>query len=149
MESLLPYSKGIKFKKEDGTAYLFCTVRKTWIVVTPEEVVRQSAINYLSFIGYSRSLISVERTITFNKMSKRYDIAVFDKNVNPLLLVECKKPDFKLNQASIDQASLYNQVLRCKCIWITNGHQHLIYQLDLDRQTIQNVNSLPLPENKT
>jgi len=113
-------------------------------MITPEEVVRQAAILYLKSIGYSLNHISVERQIKVVAVYKRYDIVTWDKNGQPLILVECKAPSASLNQTSIDQAGIYNLALRGTYIWLTNGHDNRVFYVDAQKKQYQEIDSLPL-----
>jgi hypothetical protein len=114
-----------KLKKAEGKVWIFDVIRKKYIVLTPEEWVRQHFINYLiSDLKYPRALIKVEGGLKFNQLSKRSDIVVFDREGSPWMVVECKSPTVALSQESLMQASAYNASLRSKYITITNGLSH-------------------------
>ena len=145
MIDLSSYLKSIQFRKRNSVVEIFCIIRKKWLINTPEEVVRQTALSHLVYLGYGSGLISVEKTLTFNTMQRRYDIAVFNKGGSPTLIVECKEPKTPITQKVLEQISIYNLVTQCEHIWITNGHNHLIYQINVEDKTYQKVDSLPLP----
>jgi hypothetical protein len=112
-------------KKAEGKVWIFDVIRKKFIVLTPEEWVRQHFINYLvTDLKYPRSLIKVEGGLKFNQLSKRSDVVVFDREGKPWMVVECKSPTVALSQESLVQASTYNASLRAKYITITNGLSH-------------------------
>ena len=134
----LKYRSDIQRKKQ-----VWCVIRKKWLIITPEELVRQAAILYLNSKGYPLARISVERQINIHNLVKRYDIAVADRQGSILILVECKSPDVPIHQSSLDQVSLYNQHLLADILWITNGHQHRIYQIDRKKNTVEILTNLP------
>lgn len=102
-------------------------VRKKYVAFTPEENVRQHVIHALHHVlGYPLELLQVEGAITLNGMTRRCDIVVYNKQVNPIMIVECKKPDVPINQKVLDQACRYNMVLQVPYIFLTNGVQHLV-----------------------
>ncbi len=110
-----------KIKKENTKEYIFDEVRKKWILLTPEEWVRQNFLQYLiQNHKFSPSLIAVEKEIAFGELKKRFDIVVF-KNDTPWLLVECKEPDTTLSPAVLQQALRYHSILNVSYIIITNG----------------------------
>ena len=145
MISLESHLSQLRTRKKEGKTQIFCLIRKKWLIITPEEVVRQAAILHLVKIGYSPNLISVEKGITVHKMNRRYDIVVFKRNGEALILVECKQPGQALVQDAADQASLYNTYLGGKYIWITNGYDHRIFEINHLKKSVGPVHSLPLP----
>ena len=136
--NLKQYQSKIKFKTEEGHKKLWDIVRKKWIYVTPEEVVRQCALHYIiEDKNYSKHLIAVEKTITYYKVKKRFDIVVFDKKLEPLILVECKSPEVSLDQKSLYQIQTYDHIVNGHHLWLTNGHQNIILaKSDIDENII-------------
>lgn len=104
---------------------IFDPIRKKFIPLTPEEWVRQHAIQHLLHkFGLSPSLLSIERQLNYKGMKKRFDIAASSPS-NPLFcLVECKSPDVAISKETLIQAAVYNKVLNCKWLWLTNGLEH-------------------------
>ena len=112
-------------RKNDGKYEIFDVIRKKYVALTPEEWVRQHFVHFLiKDLGYPRSLVSVESGTRYHQLKKRTDIVVYDRNMAPLLLAECKSFKLKLNQSGMDQASLYNRSLQAKYLVVTNGLQH-------------------------
>ncbi|HRN37415.1 MAG TPA: type I restriction enzyme HsdR N-terminal domain-containing protein [Flavobacteriales bacterium] len=88
-------------------------MRRVWVVLTPEEWVRQHVLNYLvKEAGCPVSLIAVERKLVMNGMTRRADLVVHDRRGRPVLLVECKAPEVKVGQSAFEQAARYNTVFR-------------------------------------
>ncbi|MGC8749273.1 type I restriction enzyme HsdR N-terminal domain-containing protein [Hydrotalea sp.] len=109
-------------KKEDKT-FIFDAYRKRWILLTPEEWVRQNFLNYLVHQkNYPASLIAVEQQIHLNDKKKRFDIAVYKNNL-PWMLVECKEMEVKLSTQTIDQILSYQQNLKTQFLVLTNGNE--------------------------
>jgi len=123
-----------KLKQADGGKVLiFDIIRKKYVQLTPEEWVRQNFIYYLvNFLDYPKSLIKVESGLKYNRLLKRSDILVFNRDVEPLLLVECKSSDLKITQDVVDQAAVYNRSLKAKYLLVTNGIQHLCWKISDD-----------------
>jgi hypothetical protein len=114
-----------KLKSQENRNYVFDIIRKKYVMLTPEEWVRQHLLHYLiEEAGYPASLIAVERGLQMNGLQKRFDILVFDKQAKPLLLVECKAPDLLLTKDTFLQAAVYNSQFNCPHILITNGIAH-------------------------
>lgn len=114
-----------KIIKEEGRNKIFDPIRKKYIVLTPEEWVRQHFIHFISTsLLYPKSLIKVESGLQVNSLNKRSDILVFDRMGKPWMLIECKAPDLKLSQKAFNQAAVYNMTVGAKYIAVTNGMMH-------------------------
>ncbi len=116
-------------KNEDGLLHkevVFCIVRKQWVALTPEELVRQYFVHYLvNHLATPVTLISIEQSFQFNNgKCQRADIVTYDSKGNPMMLVECKSPSVKLSKTTFMQASRYNAVIKANYIVITNGITH-------------------------
>ena len=111
-----------RIKKEEGKESIFDKLRKKWIILTPEEWVRQNFIKYLVGIKkYPSSLIATEKELKLGELKKRFDILVYDKNHMPWLMVECKSMEIKLDEAVLQQVLRYNISIPVKFLVITNG----------------------------
>lgn len=101
---------------------IFDTIRKKWIVLTPEEWVRQ---NFIAFLikekNYPPSLLSVEKEIKQADFQNRYDLVVY-KNEKPWLIVECKEPGTSLTPTTIQQIIGYNQKVNAAYLVLVNGN---------------------------
>lgn len=132
-------------KKQEGKTLILCLIRKKFIVLTPEEWVRQNTLAYLiEQIHCPASLVSVERKITINKITKRYDIVVFYPSSKVFLSVECKAPNVVIDQSTFDQIARYNSVLNASFLMVTNGINHFFCQIDYQNQRYNFMESLPL-----
>lgn len=122
-----------KTKREENTNYVFDIIRKKYVVLTPEEWVRQHLIHYLvDEKNYPQSLLAVERGLELNGLRKRFDLLAFNKNGQPQLLVECKSPDIELSKAVFEQIALYNAKFKVTLLLVTNGLQHITVQYEPD-----------------
>lgn len=122
-------------KMEDNIAYLKDPIRKKWIQLTPEEFVRQLTLEYLMQLPLlSKRLISVEKQIKVNGLTKRFDILLYNDQAEPMLLVECKAPEVKLTDETFRQISFYNLELRVPYLLITNGKDTYFCKVDLDKK---------------
>ncbi len=130
-----------KVKQVDGKAMIFDIIRKKYVQLTPEEWVRQNFIYYLvNFLDYPKSLIKVESGLKYNRLLKRSDILIFNRDVEPLLLVECKSSELKITQDVIDQAAVYNKSLNARYLLVTNGMQHLCWKIsDNGNQLLEEI----------
>jgi hypothetical protein len=112
-----------RIKRQDGKQYVFDSIRKTWLLLTGEEWVRQNFVNYLiTGLNYPSTVIALEKEIWLNDLKKRFDILVYDREHKPWMLVECKEPNVALNEDVLQQALRYNITVPVKYIVITNGN---------------------------
>lgn len=121
-----PYD--FKIKNTPEGLCVWDIVRKRYILITPEEKVRQTIIHYLVFTQkIGTSLLAVERNL--NKAdAHRFDIVLFDRSGNALLLVECKAPTETIGIDTLLQSSHYNAYLKSPFIWLTNGTTNFVFQ---------------------
>ena len=116
----------------------FDPIRKKWVPATPEEEVRQQFIQFLLMVKHiPASHLSVEREITVNGLSRRYDLVVFNEEGKPWMVVECKAPHVKLTQEVMEQAGRYNSTLRAPIIGITNGTENKFFRVDFETKEIE------------
>jgi Uncharacterized conserved protein len=135
-----PYQPRIK--QLSGKEYIFDEVRKLWMLLTPEEWVRQNFLQYLiKSKGYPPTLVAVEKEIKLAELVKRFDILVYNKDMVPWLMVECKEMKEVLNEKVLRQALGYNVSLKVQYIIITNGTY--CYGFMLQNNEFVEINSLP------
>jgi len=111
-----------KIKKEQQREYIFDEVRKRWVVLTPEEWVRQNFLQYLIQVkNYPPPLIAIEKEIQLGDIKKRFDIVVYDTHTKPFMLIECKEMNVALDKSVLDQVLRYNITMQVPYLVITNG----------------------------
>ena len=121
----------IKSKLVNESIQIFDIVRKNFFVLTPEEWVRQHVIHYLIFNKkYPKGLMQIEKLIKYNNLKTRADIVAFNKNTDPILLVECKAPSIKIDKNAFDQIAKYNFTLKAKYLFVTNGLKHYCCEMN-------------------
>ncbi|MEO6488879.1 MAG: type I restriction enzyme HsdR N-terminal domain-containing protein [Ferruginibacter sp.] len=109
-------------RTDRGIESIFCIVRKRWVLITPEEWVRQNFLLYLAeVLHYPVSLIAVEKKIAIGDISKRFDIVVYTNLGKPCMLVECKEMNVQLTENVLQQILRYNINLQAKFLVVTNG----------------------------
>lgn len=119
-----------KIKSEGQRKYIFDNIRKRYVVLTPEEWVRQNLTTYLvEEKNYPASLIAVEMSLKINRMERRADIVLFSKLGNPLIIIECKAPGIKISQMVFDQVALYNMDMKVEYLIVSNGLVHYCAKL--------------------
>ena len=121
---------------------IFDEFRKRWVLLTPEEWVRQNFLQYLTQIKkYPASLIAVEKEIKLGELKKRFDIVVYDADTKPWMIIECKEMNVKLDKSVLDQVLRYNMSLKVPYLVITNGSYCMAY--NCDQNSLKEINQLP------
>lgn len=134
-----------KIKNSENKLFIFDIIRKKYVVLTPEEWVRQHFVHYLTEEkNYPLSLVSVEKKLTINGLTKRTDILIFNNEGNPDLIVECKAPSIKINQNTFDQIARYNLKLNANLLVVTNGMEHFYCTLDKETEAYQFLKEIPV-----
>jgi hypothetical protein len=130
-----------KIQKEAGKDQIFDPLRKSWVVLTPEEWVRQNFIQYLIQVkNYPSTLIAIEKTIQLGELKKRFDIIVY-KNDSPWLLIECKEANVPITEKTLEQILQYQQVVEADYLVMTNGHT--TYGAKIETGKLHYLQSLP------
>ena len=144
MQKLNFPSYSFRFKNSENKVSIFDSIRKKFIILTPEEWVRQHVVLFLlEEKKYPKSYLNVEKLIKVNALSKRYDIVVFQPNGDLFLLVECKAPEVKITQETFDQIARYNLTLKAQFLMVTNGLNHYFCQMDFENEQYVFLKDLP------
>ena len=144
MQQLHFPSYSFTLKNKENKPYIFDTIRKKYIRLTPEEWVRQHTLLFLMETHhYPKSLINVEKEFMVNGTKKRYDIVVYNKDGSIFLMIECKSPTITINQETFDQIARYNLQLDATYLMVTNGLNHYYCQMDYNNQRYTFVRELP------
>ncbi len=145
MDTLNLPSYPYKTREHDGKTEIFDTVRRKYVVLTPEEWVRQHFLHYLiREKKVPATLIAVEKTMTIHRLAKRTDIVVYDHRTRPLLLVECKAPGVAITQQVFDQVVRYNLIIHAAYIVVTNGMDHYCCKMDYSSQNYTFLKEIPV-----
>ena len=135
---------GFRLKNSENNLLIFDVIRKKFVVLQPEEWVRQHAVQYLLIEKkYPKSLINVEKQLTVNGLTKRYDIVVFHPNGNINILIECKAPEVNIDQKTFDQIARYNSRLKADYLMVTNGLDHFFCQMDFESEKYTFLRDIP------
>ena len=144
MQNLNFPTYSFRLKNSENNTHIFDVVRKKFVVLQPEEWVRQHCIQYLiQEKNYPISLINVEKVILINGLKKRYDIVVFNPNGSLELVVECKAPKIKISQATFDQIARYNLTLKAPYLMVTNGLNHYFCTMNYNNESFEFLENLP------
>lgn len=122
-----------RIKKAGNKDVIFCPIRKQWLVLTPEEWVRQNfAQVLLQLQQVPASFMAMEKELMLGDLKKRFDILVYDRTHKPWLMIECKSPEVPLDDKVLHQILRYNQQMQVSYIIITNGGSTKCFQLKPD-----------------
>ncbi|EPA00545.1 hypothetical protein A33Q_0018 [Indibacter alkaliphilus LW1] len=134
----------LKIEEMDGKLNIFDSLRKKYLILSPEEWVRQHMITFLvQFRNYPKSLFAIEKGLKYNQLQKRSDILIVDRKGDPFLLIECKAPEVKLTQKTMEQVTVYNQSVQAAFVGISNGVQHLFFAYDRASNNYKQIQGLP------
>ena len=143
MDLNLPYFP-FRIKEHNVKKLIFDSFRRRWVMLTPEEWVRQNFARYLTEIKhFPASLVAIERSLRINQHDFRSDIVLFAKTGIPLVVVECKAPEVKISQDVFDQIARYNMELRVNYLIVTNGMNHYCCRFDPDQLTYTFLPEIP------
>ena len=132
-----------RIKKEAGKEFIFDVLRKKWLVLTPEEWVRQNFVQYLIRVkNYPATLIALEKEIQLGELKKRFDVLIYDTAHQPWMMIECKAAEVKLDDAVLQQALRYNISVPVLFIIITNGN--LTYGWQRNNNELNLIEEIPL-----
>ena len=144
MLNFLSFVDALQIKTQDQKRYIFDPIRKKWLVLQPEEFVRQLMVQYLlQEKGYNHNRIAIERGIKVNGLAKRCDILVFDQDLQPFILIECKAPEIPLSADVFHQMAVYNMQLHVPYLMMSNGTSSYIGKIDVENQQYTLLEDLP------
>ncbi|MDD2327854.1 MAG: type I restriction enzyme HsdR N-terminal domain-containing protein [bacterium] len=134
-----------KIRNSGNYPEIFDPLRRKYVALTPEEWVRQHFVHFLiADKGYPASRIANETAIRLNSLSRRCDSVVYDKQLEPLMILEYKEPRVIITQQVFDQVARYNSVLRVPYIVVSNGISHFCYRIDYATLEYQFLNDIPM-----
>ena len=134
-----------KLKKINDKLCIWDIIRKKYIVLTPEEWVRQHFVHHLiNDHNYPKNLIKLESSLNYNQLIKRTDIRVFDRKGDLFMIIECKAPFIKLSEAVFSQVAQYNKILKAQYLTIANGMIFHCCRTDWENERIDFIEELPI-----
>lgn len=141
---LLKYKDDLNISFSDGKTFVKDPIRKKNIVLQPEELVRQLLLCYfIKSTNFHRNHIQVEKTLRIHDLTRRFDIVVYNKDVTPFLLVECKASDIKINQSTFDQIAVYNMRLNAPYLVVSNGITTYCAKINHDTKSYEFLTEIP------
>ncbi len=123
----------VTLRQREGLNEVFDVIRKKWLQLTPEEWVRQNMIHFLFSKKYPASLIAVEKEIKLGELSKRCDLVIYDREIRPFMIIECKEMKVSLSEKTLNQILRYHITLPAKYLIITNGSYCFGFEKTSDR----------------
>ena len=131
-------------KSSENKRVILDPIRKKFVLLSPEEWVRQHVIQDLLDKGISKTRLSIEKQFEVMGQQKRFDVVVAGSNASIALLVECKAPEVPITQATFDQIARYQLALNANYLMVTNGLAHIYCQIDYTQQTYHFMPDFPL-----
>ncbi len=132
----------LKLAKKNNQPYVWDALRKKYLLLTPEEWVRQHIVHYLINLGYPQGSFALEGGFRHNRLQKRTDVLIY-KDSRPALLVECKAPQVTVSQATLDQASRYNLHYKAAYILLSNGLTHICARIIPGKNAYSFIDEIP------
>jgi hypothetical protein len=143
----LPFDKvrsNIKIRNTGKTPEIWDVIRQKWVVLQPEEWVRQQLIHVFSDVyGFSKNLMAIEKGFLINQKPKRFDLVIFDKQANPFILVECKAFQIPLNQQVFNQMCIYNDHIKSPYLVASNGILTYCYKQNHENKDFMYLEDIP------
>lgn len=140
--NLPPFDK--KIMQKDGKPFILDIIRQQYVALTPEEWVRQHFVHFLiTHKGFPQSLMANEVQIRLNGMSRRCDTVVYDRALQPRVIVEYKAPSVQITQQVFDQICRYNMVIQADYLIVSNGLAHYCCKMDYKAQSYAFVKEIP------
>jgi len=144
MQKLNLPAYNFRTKTEEGKTFIFDSIRKKFVVLTPEEWVRQNFIQYLKTEKkYPETLMAIEKQIMLNQTQRRFDLLIYSRNGQPYLIAEFKSPGIKITQETFDQVVRYNMALRVERVVVSNGLQHFACEIDYTKNSFSYLPEIP------
>jgi type I site-specific restriction endonuclease len=133
-----------RIQESNGKVWIFDGIRKKFVVLTPEEWVRQHFIQFLLTENYPKSLIKIEGGLSVNELRKRSDIVVYNREAKPWMVIECKNPLIAIDQATLQQVANYNSTFRADYVAVSNGLTHFYFRTNWETKEVKQIETLPV-----
>ena len=112
-----------KIRQQKNVKEIFDIIRKKWLMLTPEEWVRQNILLFLLIKKkFPASLMAIEKEVRLGELKKRCDIVIYNRNSEPWMIIECKEMNVSLSDKTVDQVLRYHIALPAKYLIISNGN---------------------------
>ncbi len=133
-----------KFQEKGGKQLIFDFLRRKYVALTPEEWVRQHFTHYLvEQKGYPRGLMANEMELRLGEKRLRCDTLLYNRNLQPKMIIEYKAPTIQLQQRVFDQITAYNMLLHVDYLVVSNGLQHYCCRMDYEHHSYAFLRDIP------
>ena len=134
----------LKICKRNGVFKIFDPLRKDYFILTEEELVRQSFVNWLiNDLGYPMSLMANEKGLRLNGCYKRCDTILYYPSGLPRMIIEYKSPNITINQETFNQIVKYNMALKAEYLVVSNGNINFCCRVDYATHSIEFITKVP------
>ncbi|MBO4984887.1 MAG: type I restriction enzyme HsdR N-terminal domain-containing protein [Bacteroides sp.] len=134
----------VKLSEREGKTFIFDSLRRRYVTLTPEEWVRQHFVHFLiEQKGYPAAWLANEVTLQLNGTRKRADTVLYRSDLSARMIVEYKAPEVEITQRVFDQIMRYNQVLRVDYLIVSNGIRHFCCHIDYQRNSYSFLQEIP------
>lgn len=142
--NLPPYDKMKIRQSETGRTLVYDCLRRRYVTLTPEEMVRQIFVNYLvEYRGYPKSLMANEVELRVGEKRMRCDSILYDMEMRPRMIIEFKAPDIPITEKVVNQIIAYNTQLNVDYLMMSNGTQHLCMHYDSEASRWHVLSQIP------
>jgi Type I restriction enzyme R protein N terminus (HSDR_N) len=132
---------------KEGNEMILDPLRRKYVKLSPEEWVRQNFVQYLINEGkYPPGLIGIEVMFKYNKLKRRVDILVHNRSGDPVMIIECKEPEVRLDEKVFDQIATYNMQYKVPYLVVTNGMHHYACKINHQELNYEYLLVIPLYE---
>lgn len=143
-----------RMRTNHGVVSIFDRFRRKWVSLTPEEWVRQNFLRYLTeYKGFPPALMAVEKKVEINGLPQRFDLLIYDRSGQPLLIAEFKAPAVPIDQQAFNQVVRYNSFIKAPFVLVSNGMSHFISRISFSANSYEYLTDIPdfgsMPDRKT
>ena len=141
--NLPPYELRVR-RGTQGRHEIYDFLRRRYVALTPEEWVRQHFVHFLvEHKGYPKGLLANEVELRVGEKRLRCDSLLYDKQLQPRMIVEYKAPDVELTQRVFDQITTYNLLLHVDYLVVSNGLSHYCCRMDYTNRSYSFLPDIP------
>lgn len=134
----------VRLREQDGKHEIFDFLRRRYVALTPEEWVRQHFVHFLvEQKGYPRGLLANELELRIGQKKLRCDTVLYNKVLQPQMIIEYKKPEVSITQRVFNQITVYNMLLHVDYLVVSNGLQHYCCRMDYEHQSYEFLSDIP------
>lgn len=142
--NLPTYDIALRRRKVDGAIEVYDDLRRIWVMLTPEEWVRQHFVHFLtSHKGYPAALMANEIGLSIGNKKLRADSVIYDRQLQPRMIIEYKAPTISITQKVFDQIAVYNLLLHVDYLVVSNGLQHYCCRMDYENRKYEFLREIP------